>query len=156
MKPAGRGIRTPLLALLAGATLVSACGNDPKSRVSIPPDNASPQDVVSAYVEAINAHDSAAGRALSTSHFADQLDGMQDNPFKNVIEISKLRVEAPIPNGNESPDGKRYHSAVYVPVKFTLKQREVVSMPDGDTTWGYVLVRAGADEPWRINDNGTG
>jgi hypothetical protein len=152
------GVRIPLLVLFAGIALVTGCGSgDPKSRVGIPPVGASPQEVVTAYVAAINAHDEEAGRRLSTPHFAQQQEGTEDNQFRNVVQISALQVETPISDGGyESPDGRRYQDAVYVPVTFTLKQREVVSMPDGHTSWGYVLVRTGTDQPWRINDHGVG
>jgi Domain of unknown function (DUF4829) len=158
VKPGLRGVRIPLLFLLAGVALITGCGSEgSKSQVSIPPVGASPQEVVTAYIAAINAHDEEAGRKLSTPHFAQQQDHVQDNQFTNVVEISKLQVGTPTRNGgHESADGRRYQDAVYVPVTFTLKQREVVSMLDGHTSWGYVLVRTGADQPWRINDHGHG
>lgn len=158
MKPGLYGVRMPLLVLLAGIALVTGCGSGgPKPRVGIPPVGASPQEVVTAYIAAINAHDEETGRRLSTPRFARQQEGVQDNQFRNVVEISKLQVGTPVPNGDhESTDGGRYQDAVYVPVTFTLRQREVVSMPDGHTSWGYILVRAAADQPWRINGHGVG
>ncbi|SEG89829.1 protein of unknown function [Thermomonospora echinospora] len=158
MEPGLGGVRIPLLVLLAGVALVTGCGSEgPKSRVGIPPVGASPQEVVTAYVAAINAHDKEAGRRLSTPHFAQQQEGGEDDQFRNIVEISHLQVQTPLSNGgHESADGKRYQDAVYVPVTFILKQREVVSMPNGHTAWGYILVRTGADQPWRINDHGVG
>ncbi|WP_242608901.1 DUF4829 domain-containing protein [Actinomadura formosensis] len=105
---------------------------------------------------AINAHNKAAGRVLSTPYFAQQEEGVVDSMFEGT-RISNLRIDAPIPdNGYKSPDGKRYQEAVNVPVKFALQQREEVSMPNGHTAWGYTLVRTASDQPWRINDHGVG
>src|SRR4051812_5238633 len=100
----------PLLALLIGAGSLLGCGNQGSaSQVrESPAEGTSPQETVSAYLNAINAHDKTAGRALSTPYFAKDNDGVQDNPFDNwQVTAPKLGAVIPQPD-YESPDGKRY------------------------------------------------
>ena len=45
---------------------------------------------------------------------------------------------------------------VFVPVTFTLHGAGDETMPDGPTSWGYLLMRDSDHEPWLIQDNGDG
>ncbi|MFI6516058.1 DUF4829 domain-containing protein [Spirillospora sp. NPDC050679] len=143
--------------LLLAASLLAGCGGDERPSVKLPPAGAPPQEVVTAYVAAINAHDKKAGRALSTPRFGRlETEEVADSLF-NDAKISNLKISAPIPEqGYQSPDGKRYAQVVKVPVTFDLKQESEASMPDGPTAWGYLLVRESLTGPWRINDHGNG
>ncbi|WP_067485179.1 DUF4829 domain-containing protein [Actinomadura hibisca] len=143
--------------LLLSASLLAGCGGDGQTHVKLPPAGAPPQEVVTAYVAAINAHDKKTGRALSTAHFGKlETTEVADSLF-NDAKLSDLKVSAPIPEqGYESPDGKQYAQVVKVPVTFDLKQKTEVSMPNGPTAWGYLLVRESLTGPWRINDHGNG
>ncbi|MFF4776798.1 DUF4829 domain-containing protein [Microtetraspora fusca] len=137
-----------------GVVLVAGCQNGEKKAAL--PAGTSPQRVVAAYIDAINAHDREAGRRLSTQRFAEQEEKVVDSLFDDA-KLSDVEIEAPQPEpGYQSPDGKRYREAVNVPVSFTLWHGDESSMPNGPTTWGYILVRASAGQPWRINDAGVG
>ncbi|TQS30256.1 DUF4829 domain-containing protein [Microbispora sp. KK1-11] len=137
-----------------GVVLLAGCQDDEK-RAALPA-SAPPQRVVAAYIDAINAHDRQLGRQLSTQRFAEQEEKVVDSLFDDA-KLSDVEIEAPQTESDyESPDGKRYQEAVNVPVSFTLWHGDESSMPNGPTVWGYILVRAGAGQPWRINDAGVG
>ncbi|MEV4455965.1 DUF4829 domain-containing protein [Microbispora sp. NPDC049633] len=143
-----------LVLAVVGLTLVAGCRNG-ETKTSLP-DSASPRQVVAAYLDAINAHDVEAGRRLSTRRFAEREENVTGSLFDDA-ELSDVKIEVPRPEpGYGSRNGGRHREAVYVPVSFTLRHSDDVSMPNGPTVWGYVLVRAGEDEPWRIDDAGVG
>ncbi|MFC4062369.1 DUF4829 domain-containing protein [Planomonospora corallina] len=143
-----------ILAIM-GTVLVAGC-QDGDEGTALPglSAGASPQEVVRAYVAAINAHDMTAGQELSTPYFAERKEGVVDSLFEDA-KLSDVVIHAPDPiSGYESPDGKRYREAVYVSVSFTLWHSDEGSMPNGSTVWGYMLVRDDPGRPWRINGDG--
>ncbi|MBG0827537.1 hypothetical protein HS041_07145 [Planomonospora sp. ID67723] len=144
-----RIVAVSVLALM-GVMAVAGCQDADDGPVL--PVGASPQAVVSAYIDAINAHDSAAGRKLSTPSFAERQESLFDD-----AKFSHVRIGAPRPERDyAAPDDGSYREAVYVPVEFVLRHSDEGSMPNGPTVWGYTLVRADAGRPWRIIDNGVG
>jgi hypothetical protein len=112
-----------------------------------------PQALVRDYVAAVNRYDESAAFALMTPDYAMQVRSQVDG-LANVVSITDLVVSAPRTAGGPGTRAAAYHEAVFVPVTFTLHQRQVVSMPDGHHAWGYLLVRNRSTEPWRINDEG--
>jgi hypothetical protein len=134
-------------ALALGLLLLGACGSG--GEVAMPPDDASPQEVVRTYVEAINEGDVDTARQLLTPQRAKNVGAQADSFFDNVNSITKLEL---LP---ERPEfGSDYKFAVKIPVTFDLDQKEEMSMPDGPTDWGYLLGRNATNEPWRIYDEG--
>lgn len=111
------------------------------SHAEVPPDDASPQDVVRAYVAAVNAQDCStasklapdtAGSWCGKSRLDDlQITGMTDEPRED--------------------DAARTVNHVWV--EFTLHGGDG-SMKEGRNTWGYLLDRTGPNGAWRIHDQG--
>ena len=137
--------------------LVGGCGNGPERHVALPSAGASPQDVVRAYVNALDAHDIDTARALLTSEHSKDVKGQTDSWFSNVRSIADLSISAPVTeSGRSDTAAKGYRFVVYVPVEFTLRQRHQVSMPDGPTNWGYLLARNTDTTRWLIVVEGMG
>jgi hypothetical protein len=108
--------------------------------VAIPADQASPEQVVRAYVEALDAHDCDTAATLNP----DDL-WCEDVESMDLIELRPV------------------HSArarhVELPVRLDFEWRPFffdVSMDDGRISWGFILERDSRREPWRIVDQGVG
>jgi hypothetical protein len=123
--------------------------------VAVPRNDANPEEVVSAYVAALNAHDCDTAKALTT-------DGAEDEATSWCGEIASLThvdihghfAEDPEDSGHSGPE-----EVANVPVSFNLNWRlfhNDGSMEEGATTWGYLLVRDSADSPWHIFSQGLG
>lgn len=164
-----RGRRgAPVLAAVVTAGLLAVAGSVAAARhggfraaagaggaavgVAAPRDDASPQDVVRAFVADVNAHDERAAKRLLTPGLRSAYsDGADD--LDNVVSMTDLVVTPPTVDG----DGRPLTAdslTVHVPVSFILRQQQVVSMEDGPTDWGYLLVRERVGAPWRIYDQG--
>jgi hypothetical protein len=146
----GAGVRRSWTVAAAGivaAVAVAGGGwlweNQPKYDVPVPPGNAGPDDVVRAYVRALDAHDGATARALSTSdHRAVTRSWLADTSGMKALSVS-----APVTEG----------SRVQVAVVFDLHQHwwtDDPSMRPGHHTWNYILVHR--EGRWLIQDEGTG
>lgn len=120
--------------------------------VPIPPVGAPADQVVRSYLDAVLARDSGTAKALSAPSYADREEPV-DSAICNWDQLSNLKVDPPTPD-YYGPGG--YTQAVTVWTTFNLKQREVVSMPNGETAWSYLLVRNSDAERWRIIDEGIG
>lgn len=144
--------------LLAGI-VTAGCGAGgaiSTSTAVAPPVSASPQTVVRAWVDAVNAGDEAAGRVLSTPVFAGaDRDAGEAGWFANVLGIRDLQVGAPSPVTGLASN-ERFAQVVLVPVAFTLEQKRELAFRDGPVQWGFVLVRDRAGQRWRINEQGLG
>ena len=139
---------------LAAVALITGCGSASR-HVSGPPNNASPQRVVAAYVAAINAHDVAKARHFLTPAHAAQVNSETDSWFTNVRSIKHLDTFRSSP---DQSDARRLHYrfGVVVGTRFVLKQYKVESMSNGPNVWTFFLVRNNASQPWRIGDEGLG
>ena len=111
--------------------------------------------MVRAYITALDSHDIPKARALLTPAHAQDVDREVDSWFTNVVSIKHLRTNRPY---NDVFDARQrhYRSCVGLGVRFDLEQHEALSMPNGTTTWGYILCRNSSSKPWRIADEGTG
>jgi hypothetical protein len=147
--------RRPLLAALALLTL-TACTSTPPQHVAVPPADASAQDVVRAYVAAVNAHDLDTAKRLLTPRWAATVAKQNDGWFTNLVSITDLTVADPMPQAAADSSRLDYRDVTYVPVEFTLRQRNQDSMPDGHTVWGFTLARNSATERWLIDNEGVG
>lgn len=116
--------------------------------VPLPSDSATPEEVVATYLRAVDAHDCATAQALTTSDARDIATGW----CREVADLADIEV------GDALPDSRR-RGTTDVEVSFDLDWRlfhDDGSLPEGPTTWGYILVRRTPDGPWRITDQGTG
>jgi hypothetical protein len=112
-----------------------------------------PQDVVRAYVAAVNRHDLNAAYALMSPEFARHMRAVVDG-LANVVAMTDVRLGTPREEPGAGTTAAAYRHAVFVPVTFTLRQRAATSMHDGPTAWGYLLARNTAADPWMIVDQG--
>ena len=148
-----------LSALTAAVALAAGCdgGATPTTSTVVPPPASSgPEVVVRAWIDAVNAGDEPAGRALSTTAFADADRAAEEAGwFANTLTIRDLEVGEAVPvRGLVS--NRDYAQVVAVPVVFLLEQKREISFRDGLVQWGFVLVRDGPGERWRINEQGLG
>lgn len=147
--------------------MVTGCAGTPSGQVaaSVPsltstarrlvlPVNATPEAVVRAYLEALDAKDVDTARHLLSERHASQVAGEVDSWFTNVESISDVHVGNTRPESRQGAAAQGSRDAVFVPVDFTLKQKHEETMPNGPTVWGYVFVRNSAKERWLIVDEG--
>jgi hypothetical protein len=111
----------------------------------------SPEDVVRTYLQALQRHDESTARALETSRFASRSDWAEDPPQIDDITVGTSLRQDPTGTAAEG-----HAQAVFVPVTFTVHGTGDETMPDGRTSWGYLLMRDGDQDPWLIQDNGDG
>lgn len=115
----------------------------PRYDVPLPSASAGPGDVVRAYMRALDAHDSATARVLSTSSHRPVTGGW----LSDTSGMKALKVSAPITEHNE----------VQVMVTFDLHQHwwtDDPSMRPGRHDWSYILVQQRGR--WLIQDEGIG
>ncbi len=132
--------------------------------VDMPAADATPEQVVAAYVEALDSHDcgtaeklAATSKSTSTAQWC-----------RNVSRMADVRVSDAISEASEYSDPAGLRSStnqmasrevMYVPVTFDLQWRIFQldsSMSEGPTSWGYLLERGSPSDPWRIFDEGIG
>jgi hypothetical protein len=125
------------------------------SDVAVPVPNAKPEQVVKAYLDALNAHDCATAMAVMTEGAKDSAKSWcEDIASLTDIDVRDHFIERPKGSGHSAPD-----EVANVPVSFNLDWRRFHndgSMDEGATTWGYLLVRDSTDLRWRIFDQGVG
>jgi hypothetical protein len=101
-------------------------------------------------VAALNAHELSTARSLLTPPHERVVEDAPDSFFTNTKSITSLHVNRPFVIHQGLP------MRVGVGVTFDLQQHNVESMPNGQTTWGYFLIRSGPNKRWLIYDEGTG
>ena len=123
--------------------------------IAVPSRGATPEQVVSAYLDALNKHDCETASALMVADAAGIAGSWcEDVASLKDVDIREHLVELPESSGHSAPE-----EVVYVPVNFDLTWRPLHddgSMDEGGTTWGYLLVRNSSNAPWRIFDQGMG
>jgi hypothetical protein len=123
--------------------------------IAVPANNASPEQVVTAYLDALNAHDCDTAEAVMTIDAKDSAKLWCDKVASLTdVDVRDHFTERPKDSGHSAPE-----EVANVPVNFDLNWRlfhNDGSMDEGATTWGYLLVRDSPDSPWRIFDQGTG
>lgn len=136
-----RGSGLVVVVLLAGCASVPAR--------ELPSAAATPEQVVEAFLDAVDDRDGAAVGAMASAQHADLV---RQTWF--VVDIADLDVGDSVP---QSATGRAqgFVHAVYVPVQMTVSGGDP-SLPDGRTAWGYVLARDAPDEPWTVVAQGLG
>ena len=123
--------------------------------VAVPPPDATPEQVVTAYIDALSAHDCETAESLMVERAKDTVTPWcKDVASLTNVEIHDHFTEPPKASGHSAPD-----EVANVPVTFDLNWRPFHndgSMEGGATMWGYLLVRGSSGSPWRIFDQGTG
>ena len=133
---------TSLVAVLA----VAGCRGE---RVRLPATDATPQEVVAAYIRAVNAGDCGSLRALSEPSRSNALW------CRGEVSLTDVRIAEPREDGccgvSES-----FAQSRYVPVVFDRRGGDVSFPDERDATWGYILVRDDDSQRWRVADQGVG
>lgn len=123
--------------------------------VAMPAADAVPEQVVTAFVAALNAHDCEVAEALSAPEARDQsASWCRDVRALDDLGVSPHVLEPPQDSGRAADE-----VVARVPVTFDLDWRPLrsdVSMPEGATTWGYLLVRSPRERAWRVFEQGVG
>lgn len=124
------------------ALTVAACS---RSTAPTPPDDATPEQVVRAYVDAVQAGDCDAARAL----VEDEGQSWCGNVDITAMTVTSTTQER---KATETGDGPMIQR---VWVDLTTSGGDG-SLPDGDQMWSYLLERTGSNGAWRIYDQGMG
>lgn len=122
----------------------------PWDQVDVPPDSASPQDVVQAYLEASASKDRSTIEALVIDDI--MVPSWSDLLLGRGAAVDHVRIKAPV--RDRRGEARTYQQGVYVPVDLTVTDGASDGFSDGPQTWGYLLVRNADTEPWRIIDQG--
>lgn len=156
--PVRRTVLLAVAALVAVALGLAAYALVPPrqtAEVAVPADGATPEQVVTAYLDAAAAHDCGTAVALSEVDFEERArDWCRDLASLTDVSVSPARPEKPAWSGRADDE-----QVVGVSVQFTVDRRPFrgdVSVEDGPAPWGYLLVRGSDDEPWRIFNQGLG
>lgn len=116
----------------------------------MPPVGASPEQVVQTYLEAMNAWDVDTINALVVR------DHLRRSRFDSRWTVSEIGVATATPesvSGGTAAEG--WGQAVRVAVTFRTIHAPDITIPEGEQmSWGYLLVRRGDTDPWRIIDQG--
>lgn len=116
--------------------------------VDLPPTAATPSQVVTTFLDALDAHDCDTAQDLATEAYREVAKTWCSD-IASLRNAKVLQVNAV--NAGDTATG--------VSVAFDVKWR--LFRGDGSTdgsgmTWGYSLVRESRDAPWRIRDHGVG
>jgi hypothetical protein len=146
------------LVLVGLGTTTAALLSD-RSPVSTQPlgADATPEQVIHAFVAALNARDEDAALSLTTPDHAAALRRSQGGPFgdsgpfglRRAKPITDLRLGAPdrqYPRAAEGSSADGWQQAVFL--------RATYQRDGQDMQWGYLLVRNSTTERWSIADEG--
>jgi hypothetical protein len=111
----------------------------PVHEVAVPPDDAPPEEVVLAYLEAMDGHDCATVAELLAAGSRWLGDGCKDADGHGEVRVASVFREKPHWSGHD-----RGQQVINVSVRFETK------------VWGYLLMRDTPNYPWRIFDEGVG
>jgi hypothetical protein len=140
-------------ALFAGATFVlyRFVYLPDVRHVAVPPDRAPPQDVVLAYLDAVDGHDCDTARAVVVP---DSWHGFQ-RWCEDVHHVDDVTARTSFVEQTAIPAGRRSRVAK-VTVTMSVGWRLFHGDPSmtGRITWSYRLVRDSRSAPWRIVSSG--
>jgi hypothetical protein len=144
-----------VLVIGAGYQLVKYVDGRQRYAVAVPPAGASPEQVVLAFLRALDAHDRRTADKLVTPGNHVGPDGWVDGTAR-VTNIKILGVRLDPTYGQDS--GTAYRQAYGVDVSFDYQAQwwydSQGSFPDGNHYWGYSVVWDHGR--WLIQDNGLG
>jgi len=144
-----------LLAVVLTAALVSVeiwQYTEPTRHVPVPAADATPQQVVKAYLDGSTTHDVATMNALTTG---DRMP--HEGRFDRTWMVDQVKVFDPRPEEGAGSLWSAWEQVQRVDVDVTTLRSGGLNFPDGEgATWGYILVRHHDDDPWRIIEQGVG
>lgn len=123
--------------------------------VAVPPDDASPAQVVTAYLHALDAHDCSAARRMTDLNARDTVGSFcTDVAHARLVRLGPFTSERPSDSGLPRTDDAVFDVAT---VRITSRfLHGSGSIPSCAGCWGYVLARTSHRAPWRIVDEGSG
>ncbi|WP_262848769.1 DUF4829 domain-containing protein [Mumia quercus] len=143
-----------VLALALAFAAADAYTGRQTREVAIPPDDATPEQVVAAYVDALDAHDCDTASALRTRDSSESALSW----CESVASLEEIEVGVHFPESRGYTEAEPREELVGVGVTFNLQWRPFRDdgwIEEGRTTWGYTLAREAETHPWRIVDEGT-
>jgi hypothetical protein len=140
---------------LVVAIAFSQVDHSPRRLVAMPGTDASPAEVVDAYVSALDAHDyRTAGRLLR----ADVRSRLEHPWFDKVDRVTHLEIGTVTAERPRWSRQNRRTQVMAVPVTFEVEWRFLHrdrSLPEGHSRWTYRLSRSSDEQPWRICGEGS-
>lgn len=121
---------------------LSACSTD---RLPMPPDDATPEQIVQAYAKAVHTGDCGAAMAL----VEDRQESWCGNTDILALKVTDRTQERRQTEAGDGPMIER------VWVRMSGRNGDA-SLPEGDYMWSYLLDRTGPNAAWRIYDQGMG
>lgn len=135
-------------AIAVGGFLLQDWFSGRKTRdVPLPATNASAEEVLQTYLDALNAHDCDTATALATESARQQVESW----CHHVSSLEHVQVRPASVDAAANQTG----FAVTFDLDWRLFRGDG-SMDEGPTIWGYFLTRDSASGPWRISDQGMG
>lgn len=134
--------------LIGGAAAWALVPPRQTADIAMPADDASPEEVVTAYLEAVAAHDCET--AVDLYHRELRCPALRS---LRILEVRDPFVEEPEWSGRTDAE-----EVVSVPTRIDLEWRPFADMTtqDGPQPWSYLLARPSDGGPWRIVDSGNG
>jgi hypothetical protein len=127
---------------LAVTLVLSAC-----AKVQVPPADAPPEQVVRAYLDAVQSGNCTALGELATRNQAER------GWCGKGLTVSHVTIGT-VQRDPGSLVSRDFEQSVYVPVRLDV-QGGADSVESGMRDWGYVLVRDAAVQRWRVAEEGT-
>ena len=111
-----------------------------------------PQQLVETYYKSLSVGDLSTARSCMDEEYAKQFVKLEDSDFKNLRELSDLKVkpEAPI-----KLHGKNYDE-VQVVAEYIAVYKKVITSDSGRQIRFVYVGKKEKDSPWRIISIGTG
>jgi hypothetical protein len=149
------GLAAGALVLVVLAAWYVLRSPDQTEDVATPEADATPEQVVRLYIDALNAHHCDTAEAVATAAFKSVADGWcEDIAHLRHVQVHKHVMENPKWSG--FPAGG-HEQVANVVVCFDVDWRLFHSdgtLDQGPNGWGHGLIRASPDQPWRILDQG--
>ncbi|WP_328291698.1 DUF4829 domain-containing protein [Kineococcus sp. NBC_00420] len=143
---------------LAFAVAVAGCGSPGQARADVVQQHTAsevPDDVVRAYLDAVQHEDEDGAAQVSTPGFAAQ-DQWQHGVDPGLKDVDVSSEVAPHDTTSSPDELKAYEQVVSVQVTFTVTDPDQGFSTGEPSGWGYVLVRHSDQEPWLIAEAGNG
>lgn len=147
--PSVRGLLVALSLLLAAGCSAS---DVPSGAATAP--RGTPEAVVLDYLEAVAAGDRATVRELSSPAFDERMAAAADSWYSQEVTFTDIAL-GERRDADGSGTATRFAQVVHIPVAFDIEQERDLSLPNGETVWGFTLGRQDDTEPWVIDDMGT-
>lgn len=129
---------------------VGALAGCSRERAELPPPDATPEEVVRAYIDAVNAGDCRSLKALSEPAVSTTVQCGDDVTLTN-IRIGEAREDGCCGMSESFAQSRK------VPVQFDRRGGGMEGTSDQrDVAWAYILVRDDDGQPWRVVDQGVG